>query len=437
MSRKITSLLLCLLPLALSARVEVEYWMWDSGQLPAYREAARQFEARNPDISIRIVQVGWFDYWISLTTSFLANNAPDAFANHVSRYPELAANGILLDLAPFVERDGLDPTAYLPGLYESWSHEGKQYGIPKDWDTIAVCYNLDMLRAAGLGPGDLENLEWNPQDGGSFGRVVARLTLDDAGRNGLDPDFDPSRVRQYGLIIDGQPDGFGQMEWSHFAVSNGFTFHDGPWSQEFHYDDPRLAEVFTWLREMSLEKHWIIPAREARQIGGFGLFAARRGALGLTGSWMISSYVSKCAFPFGFAPLPVGPDGRKTMFNGLADSIAAGTPHPEEAWRWVSFLGSPEGQMIIADTGVVFPAIREAAERAVEVVSSRGTDVSVFLTQATTPGVAFPFPITERGSDLIVLTRAAMDDLVLGKGEVGETLERLNRDVNKLFKQNN
>jgi multiple sugar transport system substrate-binding protein len=35
---------------------------------------------------------------------------------------------------------------------------------------------------------------------------------------------------------------------------------------------------------------------------------------------MIGSYVSS-DFEVGFARLPIGPEGRKSMFNGMADSI--------------------------------------------------------------------------------------------------------------------
>ena len=73
--------------------------------------------------------------------------------------------------------------------------------------------------------------------------------------------------------------------------------------------------------------------------------------MALTGSWMINWYLDNAKFEKGFAPLPVGPNGRKSMFNGLADSIWVGSKHQEEAWKWVKFLGSEEGQNIIAESG--------------------------------------------------------------------------------------
>jgi hypothetical protein len=54
----------------------------------------------------------------------------------------------------------------------------------KDWDTIAIFYNKDMMKAAGVDPATLANLDWNPKDGGSFQQLIAKLSIDAAGKDG-------------------------------------------------------------------------------------------------------------------------------------------------------------------------------------------------------------------------------------------------------------
>jgi multiple sugar transport system substrate-binding protein len=427
------ALLIGLLAPGAAVAVELNYWLFGNNQVAAYGEVARQFERRNPGITIKITQFGWVDYWLALTTALISDTAPDVFLNHLSRYPELAANGALVDLAPYIKRDGIDRSVYIENLYALWGRGARQYGLPKDWDAIGIFYNRAMLEQAGIDPAELGRADWNPRDGGTFGRLIARLTLDRAGRNGLAPDFDRTHVVQHGLLISGASDGFGQAEWSHFAASTGFRFYDAPWSRRLHYDDPRLAETFRWLRQASRHDRWIVPAQDARQLRAHGLFAARRGALALGGSWMTQWYINHCAFPIGIAPLPAGPAGRKTMVNTLADSIPATARHREEAWRWVKYLASPEAQAIVARHGVVFPAIRAAAEQAAEVISARGVDAGVFLRAATAPGGTFEYPIVERGSDLAFITRAAMDRIFLGDADIAVVLAKLHREVNELL----
>src|SRR6202045_812295 len=229
------------------AATEINYWLWDALQLPAYQAAAAAFEKANPDIKVKITQISWGDYWTTLSTGFVSGTAPDVFTDHLARYPEFLQNDLLVDLTPMIQRDKVPTDIYLGDLYKVWGKDGKQYGFPKDWDTIALIYNKAMLAKAGVDPKDLKDLTWNPKDGGSFGQLIAKLSIDEAGNNCLSPNFNPKKVKQYGLLIDGSPDGFGQVEWSHFAVSNGFKFHDGSWAKGFHYDDPKLAETLQWI----------------------------------------------------------------------------------------------------------------------------------------------------------------------------------------------
>lgn len=416
--------------------VTLDYWLWDGGQLPAYRAVADAFERANPDIKVKITLMFWTDYWISLTTAFLSESGPDVFTNHAAKYPEFAVNGTLLDLAPLIARDRYDTTQYVDRLYATWTKGPHQYGLPKDWDAIALVYNRALLERAGVTPGELAELDWNPRDGGSFGRMLARLSVDAAGENGLSPRFDPRRVRQFGLLVDGRPDGFGQLEWSHFAASTGFVCHDGAWSSRFHYDDPRLAETLTWLRQEQQRGH-IVPNAHARQIDASGLFGAGKGALVVTGSWLINWFSRNVKFPYGFAPLPRGPQGRKTMVNGLADSIWIGTKHPEEAWRWVKFLGSPEGQRIVAEHGVVFPAVREASTLAAQIMSRRANGVTVFLEEAMAPGGTIPYPIADHGRELQELGIAAMDRIFLENADIPNALGTLHREVQRVLATRN
>jgi multiple sugar transport system substrate-binding protein len=414
------------------AATQITYWLWDALQLPAYQAAAAAFEKANPDIKVKITQTAWGDYWTTLSTGFVSGTAPDVFTDHLSRYPEFVANDLLVDIAPFIKRDKVPTDVYLGGLYELWGKGGKQYGLPKDWDTIAIIYNKAMLQKAGVDPKELNDLTWNPKDGGTFGQLIAKLSIDEAGNNGLSANFNPRKVKQYGLLIDGAPDGFGQVEWSHFAVSNGFKFHDGPWAKGFYYDDPKLAETLQWLAD-TMKKGFIVPAKDARQLGANGLFAAGKGALALTGSWMINWYVDNAKFDKGFAPLPKGPDGRKSMFNGLADSIWVGTKHKDEAWKWVKFLGSEDGQKIIAGYGVVFPAIRSCAELAEQVMSKKGVDVSPFLVEATDPNGTFLFPIADHAADVLRITKVGLDAVLLNGANAAATFKKVNKDVNELF----
>lgn len=411
----------------------IRYMLWDTNQLPPYEACATAFEAANPNINVEIEQLGWGDYWTAITTGFVTGDTPDVFTNHLAKYPEFVALEQLVDIEPLVQRDGVDTSIYLPGLAELWAKDGARYGLPKDWDTVAVVYNADMLAAAGVDPEALNDLTWNPDDGGTFEQMVAQLTLDANGNNGLSPDFDAENVVQYGFIYPGAGGFSGQTEWSAFAASTGWHHTNNElWGSTYYYDDPRFISTIEWYFGLNLNKHYAPPLADVQGLGQLAIFQAQQGALALDGSWMIGSYLSS-DFPVGFARLPIGPEGRKSMFNGLADSIWVGTQHLEESWSWVKFLGSAECQMIVGQAGVVFPAIPAAVDASVQVRSDAGVDVSAFTLQASEEGGTFLFPITDFGGEIATIMSETMDAIALGDANPEEALPAANAEVNQLF----
>ncbi len=429
----IAALMFAVAGVASAQDVTIRYSLWDTNQLPAYEECAVAFEAANPGINVEIEQLGWDDYWTAITTGFVTGDTPDVFTNHLAKYPEFVALEQLVDIQPLVERDGVDTEVYIPGLAELWVRDGARYGLPKDWDTVAVVYNAEMLEAAGVDPAELNDLTWNPEDGGSFEEMVARLTLDANGNNGLSEEFDAENVVQYGFIYPGSGGFAGQTEWSAFAGSTGWHHTGGElWGSTYYYDDPRFIETIDWYFGLNLEKNFAPSLADVQGLGQLAMFQAGQGALAIDGSWMIGSYLGS-DFEVGFARLPIGPEGRASMFNGLADSIWVGSDHVEESWQWVKFLGSEECQMIVGESGVVFPAIPAAAEASLNVRADAGIDVSAFTLQATEEGGTFLFPITDFGGEIATIMSETMDSIALGETSAEEALPAANEEVNGLF----
>ena len=157
--------------------VTIRYQLWDSAQLPAYQAAADKFMEKNPGIKISIVQLGWDDYWTGLQTEMIGGTAGDVFTDHLAKYMDFASKNQLVDLTPYIKRDNVDTSIYMNDLEKLWqSQDGKTYGLPKDWDTICIIYNKHLTDNAGVKHEELNNLTWNPTDGGSFEKMIKSST---------------------------------------------------------------------------------------------------------------------------------------------------------------------------------------------------------------------------------------------------------------------
>ena len=164
---------------------------------------------------------------------------------------------------------------YLNGLADLWGREGKRYGLPKDWDTISIVYNKDMLDKAGVTVDELNSATWNPEDGGTFAQLMAKLTIDENGKNALDPAFDKTKVAQYGLIINGPGEGYGQTEWSWLAATTGWRHIDELWGTDYHYDDQRFIDTIQWYAD-GMAASEIMPLELVTGLGGAARFRSRQ-----------------------------------------------------------------------------------------------------------------------------------------------------------------
>ncbi|MFI9559055.1 ABC transporter substrate-binding protein [Nonomuraea endophytica] len=413
-------------------KVTLTYGLWDDIQQPAYQQCADAFTKANPDITIKITQNAWDQYWQNLTTQMVAGGAPDVITMQASYYPQFVKNGQLLDIQPMVEADKVDLAQYRPGLAESWVKDGARYGLPKDWDTMAVIYNTDLAKKAGV---DLSDLTWNPTDGGTYEKAIARLTIDKNGKRGDEPGFDKTKVAVYGMVPELNDGSLGQNSWGNLAVSNGFSFIDkNPFGTKYFYDNPKLAEAAAWYRRL-IEKGYIAPYDKTSTLGTDAVLASGKGALGVTGSWMITTYLGEKEQKFAFAPLPKGPLGRKSAFNGLADSIYAGTKHKDAAWKWVKFLGSTACQDLVAKAAVVFPAITSSSEKALQAHEAAGRDVKLFVDQANDKDGTFLLPVSDHADEINEIVGTAMEQVWLGEKDATSALTTANTQVNALFER--
>ncbi|MBN2628311.1 MAG: sugar ABC transporter substrate-binding protein [Spirochaetales bacterium] len=414
-----------------SGPVTVQYILWDANQLPAYEKCAEDFMAANPDITIEITQMGWGDYWTGLQTDMVGGTAADVFTNHLAKYPDFASKGQLVDIAPMVARDKVDTSVYMNGLDGLWAtKDGKRFGLPKDWDTIAIVYNQEMINAAGYSAAEANSLNWNAKDGGTFEKFIAALSVDTSGRNGLDPNFDSENVACYGLALN-HFDDRGQAQFSPMAVSNNWMYTDGLYNANYHFDDPKFIATIQWFVDMT-EKGFLAPY-EMTANNANPLFTSRQAATVFDGSWMIGYYSSSSEFPVGFAKLPAGPAGVKSMTNGLADSIWVGSKHKEQAWLWVKYLASAEAQNTVGTFGVVFPAIESGVKNALAAYDAKGLDVSAFTEEATNPGETFVYPIVDNGVKISEIMTQTFDSIFLGVTDAESSLKEANKKILDLF----
>jgi multiple sugar transport system substrate-binding protein len=417
-----------------AASTTITYGLWDSNQLPGYKECATAF-TKKTGINVKITQAGWDDYWKTVNAGFLSGKGFDVFTSHLAFFPDFVANKQILPLDSYIKKDKVAVNSlYQPGLASLWkAPDGHQYGLPKDFDTVALFINKKMADAAGYDQNDLNNLTWNPTTGGTYEKFIAHMTIDKNGVRGDEKGFDKTKIATYGIWMEGSGGGDGQTQWSFLAAANGWKVNDGPWNTNYHYDSPKLADTIKWWQGL-VAKGYMPSYAQQNGVGWPDQLAAGKVAMASNGSWM-TGYVNGLKndkFELILGATPVGPTGKRaSMYNGLADNISAKSAHPAEAWQWVKYLGSAACQDVIASKAVVFPAIPSSTAKAVKAMQAKGINVDAFYTHIKNK-TTFLFPIANKKSQINTIIGPVMDAIMSGTKDTS-ALKGANDQIKALF----
>ncbi|MEL6894342.1 MAG: extracellular solute-binding protein, partial [Actinomycetota bacterium] len=301
-------------------------------------------------------------------------------------------------------------------------------------DTVSLVVNEDLLDGSGLTTADLQDLDWNPDDGGTFEAAIAALSVDSNGVRGNEDGFDPTSVATYGYISNsGYADAYSQTGWSAFFGGNDFEYLDtNPWGTVYNYDSPEFLEGMAWWRSL-VEKGYMPDSETLAGSGADTIFADGGAATMTDGSWKIGTWTGPdFSGTASFVPTPVGPSGqRSSMYNGLADSITTASQHPDEAYAWVQYMASPACQNVIGGGAVVFPAIPEATAVAQEAHASNGVNVEAFTVHVN-DGTTFLFPISIEGSEVQNQVGTTLDAFMRGEADEQAIID-VNAAINDLI----
>jgi multiple sugar transport system substrate-binding protein len=359
-----------------TGRTVVTVRLWDQQVAAAYRESFDEFTSANPDIEVRVNTVAYATYFDTLRTDVAGGSADDIFWISNAYVAEYADSGRLMPITP--SRD------WEPAVVEQFTRNGTLWGVPQLTDAgIALYYNADLLTAAGVDPADLDDLRWGGPDD-TLRPLLARLTVDAAGRTADSPGFDPGRIRQWGYNAANDLQGI----YLNFIGSAGGTFSE---RDRFTFDNPQAVEAFQYVVDLINRDHVAPPASATNDNGDFSRnqFLAGRMALFQSGTYNLAN-VAAAQFRWGVAMLPEGPAGRVSVTNGIVAAGNAATRHPDATRRVLAWLGSAQGNAHVGASGSAIPAVVPAQRVYFDFWRRRGVDVRPFFDVLDGPRIAAP-----------------------------------------------
>lgn len=403
-------------------RAHLTYALWDSYQQVGYRKSIDLFQKKHPDISVTIEQIPYGSYQAKITAEFISGKAPDLFWINTPFLADWIHKGMLTDITDRVTADKIDLSIYYPSLVKLHEKDGRLYGLPKDWDTICFYYNKDYFAKHKVTVP--ASLTWNPDGSGTFIPFMQQLTTDTNGNNALSPKFNAGKVATYATSIYNDP----QSGYGNFFAMNGGGILAKPYDLSTILASDNNEAALNWIIKILDEKHVTADPGAIGQNADGGnletLFSEGAVATFLAGDWNTNSLyqltTSGSGFKVGVMPLPAGPKGRISVFNGLADGLNSQTPYPEESWELVKWLAGEESQTIMGAGGYVWPAIEKLDPLFAAYWKSKGIDVSAFLDEAR--GTTVNFPVSEGIANALTNIQQELAPAFLGTASISSAL---------------
>jgi len=410
--------------------VTLTYALWDPHEQVGYQASIDEFEKLHPNIKVNIENIPYNSYEQKITAEFITGGAPDLFWVNTPWLATFIKDGMLTNLAPLIQASGINMAQYYPQLVALHSVGNKIYGLPKDWDTIALYYNKAYFAKHHITiPA---NLSWNPDGTGSFVTFLKEATTDTNGNNALSPSFNPNKVATYALGVDNDP----QSGWGDYVAELGGKVIPYPDAPVASLDTPAVNAGMTFLTKYLTNDHVIAPATwsgpNANGNNLLQMFSEGQIAMWEAGDWNTTTLKASVTFPVGVATLPIGSDGRVSVFNGLIDGLNTHTPYPKQAWELEQWLGSAQSQAILGSGGYIWPAIRSLDPLFLQYWQKHGIDMSAFLTEAH--GKVVNFPVSAGVGDALTEVVNDLGPAWLGTESVSAALKTAQTDADYVLR---
>ncbi len=319
---------------AKGGKVTITFWhSFVSSTVPALDTLITTFEKSHPNIVIDAQYVPTGDALVQkLITSVQSKTAPDISWIHSDFLQYLVQAKAIYPIKTFIKGpDGLTSQElndiYVP-LLQGASWRGTLYSMPMEATDLAIIYNKDLFKDAGLNPDE------GPQNWQELVQYAKKLTRKVNGSP------------QIGFFVPVYPaagplGAWMEWQWMPFLWQGGGDVVNSTQSKILVSDPGGVSSLSLWKSIYSYQD------QSRFTVDYDAAFVSQHVAMILDGPWDLPRYRRILThFSWGVAPLPAGPAGRATILGGEYLAIFKQSKHPQADWTFVKWLLKPEIQAL-------------------------------------------------------------------------------------------
>ena len=368
--------------------------------------AVEKFEKENPDIDVTVELIPFQGWAEAAIIAAMGPQPPDVMemVGEVGDMPLLADKGLLEVLDPYMEKTGIDPNDFFPGVWQIGQFKGKTIAIPFRIWSGALYYNVKMFKEAGLDPDN------PPKTWDEILEYAKKMTNREEGK--------------YGLLIPASMKTVHPILHVLFAVirAKGGSILNEDWTKAA-IDSPEAKAGVQFWADLSL-KHQVVPDGIMTYDGNdvARLFGAGNIGMIINGVEGVGNISETAAEDFEYR-ISVSPAG--TEVGGCTLAIPTHAQNKEAAWRFIDWFTDPENLPELT--------IRTPSTRSAVVHPKWATPVNKTFFESAEISYAYPvtqIPEWKEIGDIII---QHLQQILLGKQSVDESMDETARLINELL----
>jgi multiple sugar transport system substrate-binding protein len=400
------------------AAVIVYECCWNQDHIDAGKALYQTFRDNNPNIDVQ-------DFWPlpdqSWTDTLLAKTAANEQIDVIwwcASHHKFAQEGRLLDLTPLLEADqnykldGVFQAAGIDFAYDLPGRQGPLWGVPTNYATVLLWYNMAMFDAAGLA---YPTADWTYDDLLTNAKALTK-DVDGDGTND-----------EWGIGLSGDGDWYYEPVIE--AFGGGIVEVDGDGCL---LSKPESVEALQWMQDL-MHVHKVQPLPEnSAAMGVDAMFISNKLGMIIRPEWAQFNFLpphETDGLTYGVQLMPTGKAGRVTNYWAGITSVTSMAKAPKAAWEVAKFITSDAYQR----TMTVF--IPESPAARIETTRYRFEDHDTYpddrtaLTESPKYGKQY-YAIARYGKEMQDIVTPALDPMWLGQAKPAEVVDGICEQVN-------
>jgi multiple sugar transport system substrate-binding protein len=393
------------------AATEVRWSQWKTTEVGEkfMAEFKAAFEKDNPDITLTLVDSPFTGFHDKAVVLFQAKKLPDVLLVQVDWVAEFADLGMLEPLDDWIAKE---PPAFFDNIpatfHQRW--RGKQYYVPIESGAVALFWNTDLFKAAGLaGP---------PKTWDEYESAAKKLTNPDK------KEFATTAT----LAVE-PPTNMTYDIYPLILQAGGNLIDDKTNKAVFNSSEGGKA-IDRYVRLVNQDKISVPGVLSNGEKEKRANFAAGNVAMMFEGPWGIA--IQKQLNPnlkYDIAPLPAGTT-TGTMVRGSLNTVTTQATNKEAAWRFVKWMSGPKGIEMWAKGTGGFPARKDVSDQA---WFKEKTLFSAFTQQMALPNARSPFLGMPNAVQMNKIMTTEVQNVVQGKKTSKQALDDAAAEWNKIL----